>query len=81
MIQASRKLEKRSQKDAALEIARRSRGTPRIALRLLRRVRDFAEVEDEYEVSLERAKYALDELGVNDLGFDEQDIRLSYNFV
>lgn len=76
VIQASRKLEKRSQKDAAIEIARRSRGTPRIALRLLRRVRDFAEVEDELEVTLERAKYALDELGVNHLGFDEQDIRL-----
>lgn len=76
VIQASRKLEKRSQKDAALEIARRSRGTPRIALRLLRRVRDFAEVEDEVEVSLARAQYALDELGVNHLGFDEQDIRL-----
>ena len=74
--QASIKLEKVTQKDASLEIARRSRGTPRIALRLLRRVRDFAEVEDEEEITLQRAKYALDELGVNNLGFDEQDIRL-----
>ncbi|UFH58949.1 Holliday junction branch migration DNA helicase RuvB [Sulfurovum mangrovi] len=76
VTQASHKLEKRSQKDAAIEIARRSRGTPRIALRLLRRVRDFAEVEDETEITHERARYALDELGVNNLGFDEQDIRL-----
>jgi Holliday junction DNA helicase RuvB len=39
-------------------------------------VRDFAEVSDESTISLARAKYALDELGVNNLGFDEQDIRL-----
>lgn len=76
VTQASGKLEKVAQTEAALEIARRSRGTPRIALRLLRRVRDFAEVEDEEVVTLIRAKYALDELGVNELGFDEQDIRL-----
>ncbi|HHD78680.1 MAG TPA: Holliday junction branch migration DNA helicase RuvB, partial [Epsilonproteobacteria bacterium] len=76
VTQASHKLEKVAQKEAALEMARRSRGTPRIALRLLKRVRDFAEVLDEEEIHLERAKYALDQLGVNDLGFDEQDIRL-----
>ena len=76
VTQASVKLEKVAKNDAAYEIARRSRGTPRIALRLLRRVRDFAEVENETRVTLERAKYALDELGVNELGFDEQDIRL-----
>jgi len=74
--QAALKLEKPAHDDAALEIARRSRGTPRIALRLLKRVRDFSEVFDESEISSERAKYALDELGVNHLGFDEQDIRL-----
>jgi len=76
VTQASHKLEKIAQKEAASEIARRSRGTPRIALRLLKRVRDFAEVLDEKEISLERAKYALDQLGVNNLGFDEQDIQL-----
>ena len=76
VTQASHKLEKVAQKEAATEIARRSRGTPRIALRLLKRVRDFAEVLDEEEISLERAKYALDQLGVNNLGFDEQDIQL-----
>jgi Holliday junction DNA helicase RuvB len=72
--QAAHKLEKPSQERASVEIARRSRGTPRIALRLLKRVRDFSEVANEDEVTLERARYALDELGVNHLGFDEQDI-------
>ncbi len=76
VTQASHKLEKVAVKKAAEEMAKRSRGTPRIALRLLKRVRDFAEVLDEKEISLERAKYALDQLGVNNLGFDEQDIQL-----
>jgi len=76
VMQASHKLEKIAKIDAAQEMAKRSRGTPRIALRLLKRVRDFAEVLDENEISLERAKYALDQLGVNNLGFDEQDIQL-----
>jgi len=76
VTQASHKLEKIAQIDASKEMAKRSRGTPRIALRLLKRVRDFAEVLDEQEISLERAKYALDQLGVNSLGFDEQDIKL-----
>ena len=76
VMQASHKLEKIAKTDAAQEMAKRSRGTPRIALRLLKRVRDFAEVLDETEISLERAKYALDQLGVNNLGFDEQDIQL-----
>ena len=76
VTQASHKLDKVTQEKASSEIARRSRGTPRIALRLLKRVRDFAEVLDETSISLERAVYALDQLGVNNLGFDEQDIRL-----
>jgi Holliday junction DNA helicase RuvB len=72
---AGKKLEKECNKEASLEIARRSRGTPRIALRLLRRIRDYADVEDERNISLKRAKYGLNELGVNDLGFDELDLR------
>jgi Holliday junction DNA helicase RuvB len=76
VAQAANKLGKPTKKEAALEIAKRSRGTPRIALRLLRRVRDFAEVADEAHITLERARYALDELGVNALGFDEQDLQL-----
>lgn len=73
--QAGSKLQKRVNDDAAYEIAKRSRGTPRIALRLLRRVRDFADVENEEIITKARSNYALDELGVNHLGFDELDIK------
>jgi Holliday junction DNA helicase RuvB len=73
---ASIKLNKKALKDASFEIAKRSRGTPRLALRLLRRIRDFAEVANENIISIETTKYGLDQLGVNHLGFDEQDIRL-----
>lgn len=76
LVKASEKLDKPIQLPAALEISRRSRGTPRLALRLLRRVRDFAEVADELSIFLERTQYALNELGINDNGFDEMDIRL-----
>ncbi|HHD84113.1 MAG TPA: Holliday junction branch migration DNA helicase RuvB, partial [Campylobacteraceae bacterium] len=72
---ASVKLGCRAQKDACIETARRSRGTPRIALRLLKRIRDYAEVADEEEIMLARTKYALDELGVDERGFDEMDMR------
>lgn len=74
--QASKRLNTSIAPEASLEIARRSRGTPRIALRLLKRVRDFSEVANEEIISLEMAKYGLNQLGVNELGFDEQDIRL-----
>jgi len=73
---ASQKLNKPALSNAAIEMAKRSRGTPRIALRLLRRVRDFAEVADEEQINLKTTRFALDELGVNDLGFDAQDIEL-----
>ena len=72
---AAEKLKKTCDKNASFEIARRSRGTPRIALRLLKRIRDFAEVAGEKAISHERAKEALNLLGVNELGFDELDIR------
>lgn len=73
---AAKKLNKDTEELASLEIARRSRGTPRVALRLLKRVRDFADVEDEQSIFLHRCKYALDELGINDKGFDEMDLKL-----
>jgi Holliday junction DNA helicase RuvB len=73
---ASIKLEKITNKEASYEIAKRSRGTPRLALRLLRRIRDFAEVANETNIQLKTTQYGLDQLGVNDLGFDEEDIRL-----
>lgn len=72
---AAAKLSTSIQKDASLEIAARSRGTPRIALRLLKRVRDFAQVKAEETISQKRAKESLDELGVNESGFDELDLR------
>lgn len=72
---AAAKLNKECEKNAALQIAKRSRGTPRIALRLLKRIRDFADVNDENIITESRAKSSLDALGVNDLGFDELDLR------
>jgi Holliday junction DNA helicase RuvB len=59
--------------DAAWEVARRSRGTPRIANRLLRRVRDYAEVRNGGVVSLESTRAALAMLEVDDLGLDDSD--------
>lgn len=76
IIQASRKLDKEIVYESALEIAKRSRGTPRIALRLLRRVRDFADVADESIITHDTTQYALNELGINSHGFDEMDIKL-----
>jgi Holliday junction DNA helicase RuvB len=73
---ASIKLDKVANKEATIEIAKRSRGTPRLALRLLRRVRDFAEVANEPEIELPTTQYGLNQLGVNEIGFDEEDIRL-----
>lgn len=61
---------------AAYEIARRSRGTPRIANRLLRRVRDFADVRNGGVISAEIAKAALKMLDVDDAGFDYLDRKL-----
>ena len=60
----------------AFEIARRARGTPRIANRLLRRVRDFAEVRARGEITREIADLALNLLDVDERGFDHQDRRL-----
>jgi Holliday junction DNA helicase RuvB len=59
--------------DAALEIARRSRGTPRIANRLLRRIRDYAQVQGAATVTVEIAAKTLDELGIDTAGLDELD--------
>ena len=74
--QAAKKLSKSIEQTAALEIAKRSRGTPRLALRLLRRVRDFADVAEEISISHDTTRYALEQLGINAHGFDEMDIRL-----
>jgi Holliday junction DNA helicase RuvB len=76
ITQASEKLQKEIVKEASVEISKRSRGTPRIALRLLRRVRDFSDVAEEDSITHSRTKYALDELGINSYGFDEMDLKL-----
>ena len=60
----------------AAEIARRSRGTPRIANRLLRRVRDFADVKYDGIITQQVAEQALDILNIDPLGFDHMDRRL-----
>lgn len=62
--------------DGALEIARRSRGTPRIANALLRRVRDFAQVIGTGTIDLEMAKFGLKALNVDENGLDEMDNRI-----
>ena len=62
--------------DAAREVAGRSRGTPRIALRLLRRVRDVAEVQAKTSIDGPVSSFALDMLGLDELGLDEGDRRI-----
>lgn len=62
--------------DAAYEIARRSRGTPRIANALLRRVRDFAQIKGNGAIDIEIATYALKALNVDKNGLDEMDHRI-----
>ncbi|MFI5314058.1 MAG: Holliday junction branch migration DNA helicase RuvB [Myxococcota bacterium] len=62
--------------EGATEIATRSRGTPRISNRLLRRVRDFAEVDGSREIALELARFALGRLEVDEAGFDRMDRQL-----
>jgi Holliday junction DNA helicase RuvB len=61
---------------AASEIAQRARGTPRVANRLLRRVRDFAHAREEAVVSLATARYGLERLEVDGVGLDDLDRRL-----
>jgi Holliday junction DNA helicase RuvB len=63
-------------KDAAQEIARRSRGTPRIANALLRRVRDFAQVKGKGHINMEVTQYSLKALNVDANGLDEMDNRI-----
>lgn len=62
--------------EGAAEIARRSRGTPRIANALLRRIRDFAQIKGNGTIDLEIARYGLDALNVDDSGLDEMDNKI-----
>jgi Holliday junction DNA helicase RuvB len=63
-------------KDAAIEIAGRSRGTPRIANALLRRVRDFAQIKGDGDIDKKITQYSLDALNVDEHGLDEMDNRI-----
>ena len=77
VLQSARKLNVEITDEAALEIARRSRGTPRIANRLLRRVRDFNQVKAKNaQVVTETVEQAMGILGIDDAGLDDIDIRL-----
>ena len=69
-------LEVNIEEDAAIEIARRSRGTPRIANRILKRVRDYALVLGDGNISLKITKHALNKLEIDELGLDEIDRKL-----
>lgn len=76
LLRSARILGIRIQEEGALEIAKRSRGTPRIANRLLRRVRDYAEVRADGEVTRKVADEALRMLDVDEKGFDRMDRKI-----
>jgi Holliday junction DNA helicase RuvB len=76
ITQSAGKLKVAVSKEGAQEIARRSRGTPRVANRLLRRVRDYAEVEGDGQITTEIARYALDQLEVDQMGLDPMDRKI-----
>ncbi len=76
VTRAAEMLGVKADKNGVSEIGRRSRGTPRVALRLLRRVRDFAEVRGDGIITAEMARQALDLLNVDELGLDDMDRRV-----
>lgn len=76
LLRSAKILNVEIEENAAQEIARRSRGTPRIANRLLRRVRDFAQVKGNGVIEKEITKQALSALDVDEKGFDDMDRRL-----
>lgn len=76
VLRSARILDVPIDEPATREIARRSRGTPRVANRLLRRVRDYAEVRADGAIDVEVARSAMTMLEVDDNGFDESDRRL-----
>ncbi|MGN1401343.1 MAG: Holliday junction branch migration DNA helicase RuvB [Bacillus sp. (in: firmicutes)] len=76
ILRTAQILETKLEEEAALELARRSRGTPRIANRLLRRVRDFAQVRGSGDVTLPLAQYSLELMQVDRLGLDHIDHKL-----
>ena len=73
IVHSAKKLEAKIDEEGAIELARRSRGTPRLANRLLKRVRDFAQVQYNGEITKEVASFALDLLEVDKMGLDQND--------
>ena len=69
-------LEVKISDDGAMELASRSRGTPRIANRILRRARDFAEVKASGEIDLDVAQSSLKKLGIDEIGLDDMDRKI-----
>lgn len=69
------------EKESVVEIARRSRGTPRITNRLFRRIRDFADVLNDGVISLDITKLALDKLAIDPLGLDQKDYDYLYGLI
>jgi Holliday junction DNA helicase RuvB len=76
VARASERLNMPASQDGVVEIARRARGTPRVALRLLRRVRDYAQVRADGEITAEVAEQALNLMEVDPLGLDDMDRRV-----
>lgn len=76
VIRSAKILNMQIEKEAAKEIASRSRGTPRIANRLLKRVRDYAEILGNGNITVEIAKIALSKLEIDELGLDEIDRKM-----
>lgn len=76
ILRSSEILNTKISNEGAMEIARRSRGTPRIANALLRRIRDFAQIKGDGIIEIEIAKYGLNALNVDERGLDEMDVRI-----
>ena len=81
ILHSAKKLGVAIDEEGAYELARRSRGTPRLANRLLRRVRDFAQVKYDGKITKEVATFALDLLEVDKMGLDNSDRRLLYTII
>ena len=73
IVHSAKKLEVKIDEEGAIELARRSRGTPRLANRLLKRVRDFAQVKYDGVITKEVADFALDIMDVDKMGLDQND--------
>ncbi len=76
LVRSSELMNVKADTEGLMEIAKRSRGTPRISQRLLKRVRDYAQVKGNGTITPDLARFALDQLGVDQLGLDSMDRRI-----